>query len=71
MLKLANSVNSYTTVKMTLESNRSPLYYGTKTMKGEDVPEFGSGRKIIEELEKLMMMNKPVSSPLKGELFRK
>ena len=56
---------------MTLESNRSPLYYGTKTMKGEDVPEFGSGRKIIEELEKLMMMNKPVSSPMKGELFRK
>ena len=40
-------------------------------MKGEDVPEFGSGRKIIEELEKLMMMNKPVSSPMKGELFRK
>jgi hypothetical protein len=43
-----------------------PLFYGTISMDRDDIPQFGSGRKILSEVEKLMEKNEALTIPLRG-----
>ena len=63
---------SRNTVEIEIESKlrgssvEDPLFYGTISMGKDDIPKFGSGRKILSEVEQLMEKNEALTTPLKG-----
>ena len=43
------------------------LFYGSLSLKKDEIPDLESGKKILSELDHLMEKNEPLSSPLIGK----
>ena len=52
--------------KMSINTEKDPLFYGTISMGRNEIPKFESGRKILSEVELMMEKDQALTSPLKG-----
>ena len=52
--------------KMSRNTEKDPLFYGTISMGRNEIPKFESGRKILSEVELMMEKDQALTSPLKG-----
>ena len=43
------------------------LFYGSLSLKKDEIPDLESGKKILSELDHLMEKDEPLSSPLIGK----
>ena len=51
---------------MPRNTEEDPLFYGTISMGRDEIPQLGSGRKILFEVEQMMEKDQAIDTPLKG-----